>query len=220
MRLSHLFRSVWKQHSLFRAHENNFLRGLRLSGRGIDLGAKSRDAKYYEYLDLNRVSQIDFVDLFSQEEGIIKLDLEQRFPILDETYDFALAFNVMEHLYDYRNLIAESRRILRTGGTLHGLVPFMFNFHADPHDYFRFTWQALQRLLQDERFDNVRVVPIAYGPFQVAGQVIGNVLRARVFRFLIYPVVMILDEVLENFYSGATNYAIGYYFCGVKHSQI
>jgi SAM-dependent methyltransferase len=216
MHLSHLFQSVWKNYSLTRAYENDLVRGLTLTGRGIDLGAKSKNAKYYEYVDMSKVTDIDFVDLFSDGEGVIRMDLEHPFPIRDQTYDFVLAFNVMEHIYNYRNLVSESKRILRAGGTLHGLAPLMYRFHADPNDYFRFTWQALQRILADEGFGDIRVEPIAYGPFHVASEALGNVLRVRVARLLAYSLGVMLDRIFDNFYSGGKNYAMAYYYRGVR----
>jgi SAM-dependent methyltransferase len=216
MHPSHLITSVWKRYSLLRAYENEFVRNLRLSGLGIDLGAKSKDAKYYEYMDLGGVQRLDFVDLFSDGDGIVKMDLEQPFPIADATYDFVLSFNVMEHIFNYRNLIAESRRILRDGGELHGFVPLMHHFHPDPNDYFRFTGQALERILGEEGFTGVEVMPIAYGPFKVAAAAMGHVVRYRLFRVVAYGIGMALDRFVENFSSGGKNYAMAYYFHGKR----
>ena len=38
---------------------------IKIDGTGIDLGAKSKNAKYYEYFNLEKVTHIDFVDYFS-----------------------------------------------------------------------------------------------------------------------------------------------------------
>lgn len=216
MRLGHLFRSVWKKYSLLRAYENDFVQCLRLSGKGIDLGAKSKNAKYYEYMDLSCVEHMDFVDFFHNSEGVIRMNLEQPFPIEGETYDFILSFNVMEHIYNYENLMAESCRILRKGGSIHGIVPLMWHFHPDPNDYFRFTGQALERILHDHGLERILIKPIAYGPFKVAASQVGHVVRLRLLRFVLYSLGIFMDRLFSHISSGAENYAMAYYFSGIK----
>lgn len=212
MRLRHLVRNVWKNYSLLRAYENDLVSTLTLSGRGIDLGAKSKDAKYYEFMDMTNVRQMDFVDFFHSGNGVIQVDLEKPFPIEDGLYDFVLMFNVMEHIYDYQNLIAESRRILSDTGVIHGIVPLMWHFHADPNDYFRFTWQALERILQNNGFGQPTIKPIACGPFKVAASQVGHVVRLRPLRLMLYMAGISVDKVFSRISSGAENFAMAYYF--------
>lgn len=216
MQIGHLVRSVWSNYSLLRAYENEFVKSLRLSGSGIDLGAKSRDAKYYEFINLDNVDQMEFVDYFHAGDGVIKMDIEKTFPITDEQYDFVLSFNVMEHIFDHRNMISETARILKRGGAVHGIVPLMWHYHPDPNDYFRFTGQALERLLQEYGFENIVIKPLACGPFKVAASQVGNVARIRLLRLMIYLAGVALDRVLSLASTGGENYAMAYYFSGVR----
>lgn len=220
MQLTHLVKSVWKKYSLLRTYENDFVRHLKLSGLGIDLGAKSRDAKYYEYLNMDYVSRMEFVDYFHSGDGVIKIDLENDFPIEDDKYDFVLSFNVTEHIYNYDKFISESIRILKEGGTIHGFVPFMVRFHPDPNDYFRFTGQALEKMLENTGIEHVIIKPIAYGPFKVAFSQIGHVIRIRVLRFILYMTGILMDKLFSIVSSGSKNYAMAYYFSGVKCRRI
>ena len=48
-----------------------------LHGDGIDLGAKSKDAKYYQYLNLSNVNNIVFVDYFSKDKNMVDINLEE-----------------------------------------------------------------------------------------------------------------------------------------------
>lgn len=50
-------------------------------------------------------------------------DLDEQLPFDDETFDVVVAGELIEHIRDPRRLIAESRRVLRRGGTLVGSVP-------------------------------------------------------------------------------------------------
>lgn len=216
MHFGHLVRSIWKKYSLLRAYENDFVKNLNLSGEGIDLGAKSKDAKYYEYLDLTQVEHMDFVDYFHAGDGVIQMDLENPFPLHDEKYDFVLLFNVMEHIFDYENLLSEARRILRKEGAIYGLVPMMWHFHPDPNDYFRFTEQALKRILEEAGMDNIVVRPIAYGPFKVAASQVGHAIKFRVVKLPIYVLGIVMDKIFSMVSSGTHKYALAYYFSGVK----
>lgn len=216
MKIKHLVSSVIKGYSLLRAYENDYVRNIRLNGVGIDLGAKSKDAKYYEYFCMNDVERIDFVDFYSAGKDVIKLNLEVPFPIESGNYDFVLLFNVMEHIFDYKNLLDETVRILKPGGVLHGFVPFMWHFHPDPNDYFRFTEQALQRLIEREGVEQVKIVPICYGPFKVAATVLGGVIKFKVIKIVTYSMAMFLDSILMRVSSGATRYPMGYYFSATR----
>lgn len=216
MKISHLWSSVWKKYSLLRAYENDLVRTLKLSGKGIDLGAKSTDAKYYEYMDLSSVTHLDFVDYYHASENILKMDLEERFPIENGVYDFVLSFNVMEHIYNYQNYISESYRIIKAGGVFHGIVPLMWPFHPDPNDYFRFTATAVEKILASNGFSEIRAYPIAYGPFQVAFSQISSVVRIRIIRFLLFLSGLMLDKFIGRFSRGVDSYAMGVYFTGSK----
>lgn len=58
--------------------------------------------------------------------------------------DLVLLFNVLEHVRDPQRVIAECERILRPGGVVWIDVPFMYPFHADPDDYWRFSDRGLE----------------------------------------------------------------------------
>jgi hypothetical protein len=88
MNAKELMLSIKKGHSLLRAYENDYVKNINIMGTGIDLGAKSKDAKYYEYFDLSDVLNIDFIDYYSGGDGVVKLDLEKPFEIESNKYDF------------------------------------------------------------------------------------------------------------------------------------
>jgi len=217
MNAKELMLSIKKGHSLLRAYENDYVKNINIMGTGIDLGAKSKDAKYYEYFDLSDVLNIDFIDYYSGGDGVVKLDLEKPFEIESNKYDFVLMFNVMEHIYNYKNLLDESIRILKPGGKLHGLVPFMWHYHPDPSDYFRFTEHALKRIIEREGLSELEVIPICYGPFKVAAVVIGAFVGSKILKIPLYLFAVFLDSLLDRVSSRAKNYVLGYYFSASKH---
>ena len=59
-----------------------------------------------------------------------------------------LAFNVFEHVRRVWTGFEEVHRVLRPDGVLLMSVPFYFHIHAHPSDYWRFTPEALDVLLE------------------------------------------------------------------------
>ena len=216
MNLIHLISSIIKGYSLLRAYENDYVKKIKIDGTGIDLGAKSKNAKYYEYFNLEKVTHIDFVDYYSGNPGIVELDLEKPLKLKSSTYNFVLMFNILEHIYNYKNLFDETVRILRSGGKLHGFVPFMFHYHPDPNDYFRFSEQALTNILKRKELFQIKAIPICYGPFKVVASVIAEVLKNRVMRAFLYASGICLDKILMKISSGGTRYSMAYYFTATK----
>jgi SAM-dependent methyltransferase len=68
-------------------------------------------------------------------------------PFSDASLDAVIMQAVLEHLAEPRAALAEAWRVLRPGGVLYVEMPFLQGFHADPHDYQRYTLQGLRRRL-------------------------------------------------------------------------
>jgi SAM-dependent methyltransferase len=68
----------------------------------------------------------------------IRGDLEQ-LPLRCRSVDCILCMVVLEHTRNPRQVLTEFARALKEGGTLRLVVPFLWEEHQAPHDYFRFT---------------------------------------------------------------------------------
>jgi SAM-dependent methyltransferase len=88
--------------------------------------------------------------------GFLAVDLEpyagvglvaaaEALPFADGTVDGVLSELVLEHLPDPRTAVAEMCRVLRPGGRAFVIVPFLWPYHASPHDYTRWTVSGLAR---------------------------------------------------------------------------
>jgi len=64
-------------------------------------------------------------------------------------FDSAIATEVLEHLYEPQKAINEMHRILKPGGVCIASTRFIYPYHAEPLDYYRFTWDSLNHLFKD-----------------------------------------------------------------------
>jgi SAM-dependent methyltransferase len=200
MNIQFLYKSVMRGHSLLRTYQNYFLKDISISGEVIDLGAKSLTAKYYSYIRTMPDARITFVDYFSKGPSIVSFDLEKRFDLPSEKYDFVLAINVMEHIYNYENFVSEIARILRNGkGVAHVMVPFIWEYHPDPHDFFRFTIESLQRIMDSQGLKVLSIAPTGEGRFHVAAHMIFEPVPINLLRFIGYLVFITLDRISRLF---------------------
>jgi SAM-dependent methyltransferase len=69
-------------------------------------------------------------------------------PFPDASFDTALSMQVLEHVREPWTAVSEMARILRPGGTAIVSVPFVYPFHSDPHDYFRYSEEGLKSLFE------------------------------------------------------------------------
>ncbi len=81
----------------------------------------------------------------------VRGDLE-RLPVRSQSVNRILCMVVLEHTRDPRRVLGEFARVLKPGGTLHMVVPFLWEEHQAPHDYHRFTRYGVRLLMQDLPF--------------------------------------------------------------------
>jgi SAM-dependent methyltransferase len=80
-------------------------------------------------------------------------------PILHDKADTVLATELIEHLPDPDQFIAEVARILRINGALILSVPFLEPLHEEPRDYYRLTPHGLRVILERHGFSLVHLSP-------------------------------------------------------------
>ena len=145
-----------------REAEHRALKGVNLSGKVLDLGGDKRS----EYSKLFAGTfTITTIDINRKAMPDIIADLEKPLPIPDASYNDVLMINVLEHIYEFKQLIAESARVLISGGKVVIVVPYMFPYHPSPGDYHRFSKTALEKLLAGEGFSDICVTPLGSGVY-------------------------------------------------------
>jgi SAM-dependent methyltransferase len=75
-------------------------------------------------------------------------------------YDLVVSFQVLEHSSNPLMLLGECRRVIRPGGMLFMTLPFMFEYHAVPRDFRRWTHEGIAQDLAGAGFVDIAVEPI------------------------------------------------------------
>jgi SAM-dependent methyltransferase len=118
---------------------------LKQRGGGVVLDVGAKHAPYVEDIAATRYMTLD-IDAACHPD--ICCDLHNvEWP--SAYFDTIIATEVLEHLYDPQQAIREMHRLLKPGGICLLSTRFIYEYHADPNDYFRFTQDSLAHLFRD-----------------------------------------------------------------------
>jgi SAM-dependent methyltransferase len=205
---------TWRGKNMDRLLLNNALRSIELSGDILDLGSGGTKASYHRFIKFIKSYKITHTDLYKNidQPDILKINLEEKFNINNNNFDAVMCFNVLEHIYNYQNVIAETHRILKPGGIFVGSVPFLINYHADPNDYWRYTWQALEKIFVKNNFKIIDIKVLSLGPLTAAFSQMDYIIP-KFLRPFCYYINLYLDNIIlklkKNF---KHRYVLGYLF--------
>lgn len=151
----------------------------RLSGTCLDIGCGYMPYKPLLLSEQSRIKSyigLDLPDNLYQAPDLTWDGLE--IPLDANSIDCAIATELFEHCPYPSQVMAEIHRVLKPGGTLLFSVPFLWNLHCVPHDEYRFTPFALERLLKNAGFTTVQLQ--ALGGWDASlGQMLGLWVRRR-----------------------------------------
>ena len=102
-----------------------------------------------------------------------EVDLNKKLPFADEEFDTVILSDVLEHIMYPKELIGEIRRILKKHGRLLMNVPFYYQVHEAPYDFFRYTKYALKMMAEDLNF-KIILLEVKGGIIAVLGDLIGK----------------------------------------------
>lgn len=209
-----LIKGTLKGKTILRILMNNRIRKIqKLKGRILDLGSGTIRPSYYEFLKISKDAEIISTEISDKRKPDIKADLEKPFPFKDKEFNHVLCFNLLEHIFNYRNVVSESFRILKSNGKLIGAVPFLASVHGDPNDYFRYTKSTLKKIFKQAGFKEIKIEPLGYGPFAVSYYTIAFLFPRLIQIILLFPAIF-LDKIIVklNRIHGKEKYVLMYYF--------
>lgn len=142
----------------------------------LDVGAG--DAPYRELFAHCEYETTDWEG--SVHEGAVRADYvasAEALPLDDGVVDAVLCTQVLEHVPDPSALLREAARVLRRDGKIHLTVPFVWELHELPFDFWRFTPASIERLLTSAGFVDFHVEP-RNDCFQTVAQLLRNLRHA------------------------------------------
>ena len=147
------------------------------------------------------------------------MDLTKKLKIPTKKYNNVLLFNVLEHLPEYKLVFSEIYRILKMKGNFIGSVPFIYQIHAAPNDYFRFSKQFFELNLKKYKFKRIKVKALGFGPFTASYSLLYPYLKylpllSQISLLLAY----ILDSLIQVFVKTDLKeiFPVGYFFIAKK----
>ncbi len=207
---------LFKGKTLLRSLMNYGLRAYNLKGKVIDIGGGDSPS-YYQFFKKADDLDIESVDLKKSSGTRHIIDLENEpLPFRDAYADQVLLFNILEHIFNHQFLINETHRILKNEGIALGFVPFFINVHPDPHDYFRYTAEALELIFKKAGFKKCEIRAIGLGSWAVN---FNNILFLfpRLFSVIVFPIYYFLDLLIMRFRPKITErFPLGYFFIAEK----
>lgn len=133
---------------------HNFL----FKGRVIDLGCGTSQYKKDILKVADEYIGVDWKNSLHDQSNVdVFADICKPLPFADEYADTVSAFQVMEHLAEPELFLLECYRILKRGGMVFITVPFMWQVHEAPHDYYRYTRYGLEHLLKKTGFSEIEI---------------------------------------------------------------
>ena len=121
------------------------------NGNVLEIGALN--SPYKRYMNFKSYSVLDI----NNEDADYNMDIHKN-KIKSSSFDTVIATQVLEHLYNPFLAIKEVFRILKTGGYFIGSTVFLYPYHGEPRDYFRFTEFGLKKIFED--FNIVKMIKL------------------------------------------------------------
>ncbi len=136
---------------------------------GIDFGLGDPDWDY---------SQLDVVGRLEE------------LPLSSGSCDRVLSVVVLEHTPEPGRVLEEFQRVLKPGGSVHMVVPHMWEEHQRPYDYFRYTSSGVRYLLERSGFRVLTVRPVGGFFWQLGRRCMGVLAFAQQgWRWVLFPVL-------------------------------
>ena len=172
-------------------------------GRLLDIGCGKMP--YKDYILQNSLTQIYVgldIENAIQYDKNVKPDYYwdgKQMPFPDNSFETAFGTEVLEHCPYPQVILDEVNRVLKPGGAFFFTVPFLWNLHETPYDEYRYTPFALERLLRQSGFTQIKLEALG-GWHASMAQMLGLwVCRApieykwqKILKKLIFPIYKLL----------------------------
>ncbi len=180
----------------------------------LDIGGRDRGAFKKPK---NKVEKWIFADIEKKYNPDIVLDVADMQNIKTESINIVNAMELFEHVEKIDHGISECYRVLKKEGKFMLSVPFLYQIHADPNDYQRWTNTKWKGKLKKQGFKIQKIIITGYF-FTVLTEMIKTFVKSlpfgfKYFGYLLFPFLDILNKldntnwiknhkILGNFHGG------------------
>ena len=207
------FNLIFSNKSILRIFQKEIFKELKIEGDVIEFGASSEI--YKNFCNSNSENcNITYSNIDTSNEEFLNIDL-QKDNSFEIRYDFAVIFNVLEHVLNPNLAIKNLSKILKKNGKIVGSTPFLFRVHGAPKDYSRFTKDHLIELLRSCNFKDIEIIELGTGPFLACISLLRSYLKyLPIFYQLLVLFALVFDKLIKLFIKTDPKkiYPIGYVF--------
>jgi len=155
------------------------------NGDIYDIGGYSKELQ--KLTNNGKYLLLDIVD-----NGNIDLNVNaENMPFNDNSIDNFVCISVMEHTNEPEKIISEIYRCLKYKGKVYLSVPFLFETHMEPEDFYRFTIFYLNKT-----FDKFNILSVSYTN-NYFGLISHFLQKKSIFKYTLGMIFLIL-ELLQN----------------------
>lgn len=125
-----------------------------ISGSLLDFGCGSKP--YSDCFTVVEYIGLDIETEVSSRNPELRADVfydGKRIPFSDGRFDAVFSTEVLEHVFNPDEILAELHRVLKPNGQMLLTCPFFWPEHEQPYDYARYTSFGLTTLLQKHGFE-------------------------------------------------------------------
>jgi SAM-dependent methyltransferase len=147
-----------------------------LTDDGLNIGAGNTFfGKHIQNLELEPGDNVDLV-------GSV-----MHIPANDESFDFIISQEVLEHVENPFVAMREINRVLRYNGMGYIQLPFIIGYHPCPNDFYRFSHQGIAYLVESAGFKILEI-----------GQTVGS--ASGFYRILVEFIAVLFSCLWERLY--------------------
>lgn len=190
--------------SLFVSLKTQFF---NLKGKVLDFGCGA--SPYKDYIKYDSFTGLDYENT-GHPIGNSKIDVfynGKTIPFDDKTFDSVLCTEVLEHTPMPNETLIEIYRVLKPSGYILITVPFVWNEHEIPYDFYRFSYIGISRLIEKAGF-KIQYLKKTTNFFHTSTQLFTNYLHT--FMFTKYFLLNILINFLFIFPFNLLGWLIGW----------
>jgi SAM-dependent methyltransferase len=123
----------------------------------LDIGCGN---KPYEPLFFGKISKYIGCDVVQSNLNKVDVVCEATDLKFENTqFNTVFSTQVMEHVEDPQKMIKESYRVLKKEGIAIFSIPFCWELHEEPYDFYRYTKYGLKAMFEREGFQVIKIKP-------------------------------------------------------------